>query len=240
MNEKRITITTSWDDGHPLDLKLAELLVRYKLKGTFYIPIANCERQSMMQSDIKEISKAFEIGGHTLTHRTLTTLPSEEIKDEVELSKIKLQDIIGEKVTMFSYPKGKHNKKIRKIVKNAGYLGARTTAWFSTDFPKDPFLVHTTGHVFQHTRFVNIKHSLSTQNWKGLAAYLFQLGLDKNWASCAMRLFDYVLNTGGVWHLWGHSWEIEKYNLWEDLDRVLSYVSGCDEAAYCTNSQIYK
>ncbi len=32
-------ITTSWDDGHPLDFRVAELLSKYGLRGTFYIPM---------------------------------------------------------------------------------------------------------------------------------------------------------------------------------------------------------
>ena len=28
-------ITTSWDDGHPLDFRVAELLAKYGLPGTF-------------------------------------------------------------------------------------------------------------------------------------------------------------------------------------------------------------
>ena len=32
-------ITTSWDDGHPLDLRVAELLAKYGLQGTFYVPM---------------------------------------------------------------------------------------------------------------------------------------------------------------------------------------------------------
>lgn len=40
-------VTTSWDDGHPSDLKLAELLKRYDVPATFYIPIDNRERVKM-------------------------------------------------------------------------------------------------------------------------------------------------------------------------------------------------
>jgi hypothetical protein len=32
-----IYVTTSWDDGHKLDMKLAVLLKKYGIKGTFYI-----------------------------------------------------------------------------------------------------------------------------------------------------------------------------------------------------------
>ena len=31
-------MTTSWDDGHPLDYRIAEMLQEYGLRGTFYIP----------------------------------------------------------------------------------------------------------------------------------------------------------------------------------------------------------
>ena len=34
---KKTIVTTSWDDGHKLDLKLAALLKKYNIKGTFYI-----------------------------------------------------------------------------------------------------------------------------------------------------------------------------------------------------------
>ena len=32
-------VTTSWDDGHPLDVRLAELLSSYGVPGTFYLPL---------------------------------------------------------------------------------------------------------------------------------------------------------------------------------------------------------
>jgi peptidoglycan/xylan/chitin deacetylase (PgdA/CDA1 family) len=39
----KVTVTTSWDDGHILDVKLSELLKKYNLKGTFYIAPKNRE-----------------------------------------------------------------------------------------------------------------------------------------------------------------------------------------------------
>ena len=49
---KQIIVTTSWDDGHPLDFKIASLLEEYNLKGTFYIPKANCENLVMEEEEI--------------------------------------------------------------------------------------------------------------------------------------------------------------------------------------------
>jgi hypothetical protein len=31
-------LTASWDDGHPLDFRIADMLERYGLTGTFYVP----------------------------------------------------------------------------------------------------------------------------------------------------------------------------------------------------------
>ena len=35
--QKDLIVTTSWDDGQKVDLKLAKLLIKYDVKGTFYI-----------------------------------------------------------------------------------------------------------------------------------------------------------------------------------------------------------
>jgi peptidoglycan/xylan/chitin deacetylase (PgdA/CDA1 family) len=61
-------ITTSWDDGHPLDYKLVALLEKYDIKATFYIPLANVENNVMERSQMKDISNYHEIGGHTVNH----------------------------------------------------------------------------------------------------------------------------------------------------------------------------
>src|SRR5688500_11915407 len=36
---KAAIVTTSWDDGHPLDIRLAEMLARHGVAGTFYVPL---------------------------------------------------------------------------------------------------------------------------------------------------------------------------------------------------------
>lgn len=53
----RAIITTSWDDGHLLDLKLAGLLQKYDIPATFYVTIENFERQGMTSQEIREIAQ---------------------------------------------------------------------------------------------------------------------------------------------------------------------------------------
>ena len=68
-------VTTSWDDGHPLDIRVAELLNKYALRGTFYVPM-RAEKQTMTVPQLRELSTRFEIGAHTLAHTVLTSVGS--------------------------------------------------------------------------------------------------------------------------------------------------------------------
>ena len=55
-------LTFSIDDGHPKDLETADLLSKYGLKATFYIPATNPERPVMSASQIRTVAQTFEVG----------------------------------------------------------------------------------------------------------------------------------------------------------------------------------
>jgi hypothetical protein len=61
-----------------------------------------------------------------------------------------------------------------------------------------------------------------------------------HWEYLAKKTFDYVEKYGGVYHLWGHSWVIEKSNDWEKIERVLSFMSKKINAKYLTNYETFK
>lgn len=64
-----LIVTTSWDDGSYLDLRLSSLLDKYGIKGTFYIsPYYEYRERSLTENEIILLSKRGEIGAHTLTH----------------------------------------------------------------------------------------------------------------------------------------------------------------------------
>jgi SAM-dependent methyltransferase len=66
-------ITTSWDDGHPMDLRVAAPLAEYGIAGTFYVPAAT-ELGTMSASLLRELTPDFEIGARTL-HPDLEPMP---------------------------------------------------------------------------------------------------------------------------------------------------------------------
>src|SRR3990172_9671589 len=101
---KQIIVTTSWDDGHIHDHKLARLLKKYSVKGTFYIPPRNREfprSELLTDSQILKLSKDFEIGGHTMTHPVLTKISLAEAEKEIIEGKQYLNKFIYRKLINF-------------------------------------------------------------------------------------------------------------------------------------------
>jgi len=87
-------ITTSWDDGHPLDWKLAELLKKYDIPATFYIPVKNVERECMNPRQMVEIAQSFDVGEHTYHHFDLTRISLQEAESSstVKFNRLGLPD----------------------------------------------------------------------------------------------------------------------------------------------------
>jgi peptidoglycan/xylan/chitin deacetylase (PgdA/CDA1 family) len=225
---KSLIVTTSWDDGHEDDIKIASLLTKYNMKGTFYV--TKNYLKPLSDEKIIEISHNHEIGAHTLNHPTLTEITLEEAEKEILGSKIYLENILNHSVITFCYPKGRYNEEIKQVVKKCGFVAARTC--FPGDFNKikDPFEWHITLHASNGSPRVTF--NLWRENHISIRS-LF------DWETRAKMLFDKALKVGGVYHLWGHSWEIEKTNEWGKLERVLDYISNRENVIYATNGQIF-
>jgi peptidoglycan/xylan/chitin deacetylase (PgdA/CDA1 family) len=236
--KKQVIITTSWDDGHKLDLKLAKLLRKYGIKGTFYISPQNREfkKQDLLtDKEIIKLNRNFEIGAHTMTHPILTKISEREAFSEIIDSKKYLENLIGEEVQCFCYPGGKYNKKIKELIKRTDFIGARTTEQIITTTPGDLSEFGTTIQVFPLSiRGVCGEIKFAIKNNIKLIPFMFT----KDWAKIAKNTFDYVNQNGCVWHLWGHSWVIEKYNSWDKLERVLDYISKKKDVKYLTNFEM--
>ena len=140
--KKQIIVTTSWDDGHKLDLKLAKILKKYEIRGTFYISPKNREfREEDLLSDeeILKLNRDFESGAHTMTHPILTKISEREAFKEIIESKKYLENLTKKKIECFCYTGGAYNNKIKELVKRTGFIGARTTEQILTTTPGDLF-----------------------------------------------------------------------------------------------------
>lgn len=228
-------ITTSWDDGHPLDFRIAELLDKYDLKGTFYIPKNNPQNTVMSENDVALLHHKFEIGGHTLNHVNLKKLDNSNLVHEINGSCYWLNEVTGVKPISFCPPFGAYNAASLKIIYLAGFKVIRTTQLLSPDLLLP--VNYTTLQLFNHSSYTYAKHLLI----RGRVTD-FKLWLYSGATSDMLNLIDYYLNyidmNGGCFHLWGHSWEIEKFNLWKQLEIVFKHLSNRSDYNYMENGQL--
>ena len=230
-----VVVTTSWDDGHVKDMTLACLLDRYRLPATFYIAPLNREirrRERLLPTQVRQLANAFEIGGHTLTHVPLPAVAPSIAEHEIRAGRDALESITGTPVMTFCYPRGAFNHRHTAMVMAAGFILARTVERHSTALPTRPFEVPTTFHAYRHLSDVRAAWVRSGRRPHRAWRHYW------NWDDWAVHAFDRVLETGGVYHLWGHSWEIDERGDWRRLERVLAHISDRDGVRYVANAEL--
>jgi peptidoglycan/xylan/chitin deacetylase (PgdA/CDA1 family) len=239
---KMLAVSTSWDDGDRSDLRVADMLAGHGLPGTFYVPIEPFRAgDELSVKEVRELAAGeFEIGGHTVSHRSLTELSCEEQAREVLECKRILEDRLGAEVRSFCYPNGRLNRATVRSVEQAGYQGARTTRMLRSSFEFPRFEMPTTLQAFPHRAQAYLRNTIKGRNLPGLAGFALHLRRARNWVDLGKMLFDQVLEDGGFWHLYGHSWELEKFGLWSQLEELLSYVGRRPDVHYVTNAGVYQ
>ncbi len=230
---KQVLVTTSWDDGHVLDVRLSALLKKYGIKGTFYISPKDHEiapENRLSDKQIHELAKDFEIGAHTMTHPRLTRVSDSRAKNEIDESKLYLEQVSGKKITSFCYPCGVYKPKHVKMLQKSGFTYGRTIQrhFFSTGSSLE---AHTTLHTYNH--WLDLWKIASFANFNLIKTIKYF-----QWDNLAKAMFDRTLENGGVFHLWGHSWEIEKHGDWEKLENILTYIAHKQNVNYVSNSEV--
>jgi peptidoglycan-N-acetylglucosamine deacetylase len=235
-------VTTSWDDGDRYDLRVAEMLRPRQVTGTFYVPITPQQaRPALGHAELKALSsESFEIGAHGFSHKLLWRLSTEELTKEIGPCKPILEDILGARVQMFCYPKGRYDSNTVRALRQAGYLGARTNRMLATRFEFNPYAMPTTVQVSPHPKYSYIKNMARAGTMESLQLCLTHLTRLGNWIELGKRLFDSVLEHGGIWHLYGHSREIEDLGMWKGLEEILDYVCKREGVMYLTNGDLIR
>lgn len=160
--DKKYVIIT-FDDGYKDNLINAlPILKKYNLKAVLFLitdrtynkwdtDAENRPKEKKFElmnlEEVKELysSGLIEIGGHTTTHLDMPKYDEETLRRDLEISKKKIEEIIGKKVISFAYPWGRNNKKVRKVVENLGYKFAVSTETGSSCFSDDLFEIVRVG-----------------------------------------------------------------------------------------------
>ncbi|GIM61836.1 endo-1,4-beta-xylanase [Capnocytophaga canis] len=222
---KRIKISTSWDDGALEDLKLVEILSKFNVQSTLYIPIKNKEREVVDKMHIKRFSQMpnIDIGSHTYNHVYLTTVPYQVALEEVRKGKESLEDLLGKEINKFCYPGGKFTNRISDGIK--GIVSNARTCNIMSVKENSRFNVDTTCHFMHRPQKSYIKQILLHAPMELKPILIKWAFSDKKSQYDLVRIFtEYVLSKQQKdfnIHIWGHSWELEECNLWGELEKTL-------------------
>jgi peptidoglycan-N-acetylglucosamine deacetylase len=218
-----VNISFAWDDGSIEDLKMMDLSLNYNIPAIFFIPVTNSERSVLPESEVKAIARnGFEIGAHTYSHSYLTYLTLTKADTELISGRDFYEQLLGKEILHFCFPGGKYNDKLTEMAKN--YFKSARTADTGAIVSENAFIIKPTFHFFNRG-----KKSLVYNSFKNSSVinYLtmrnvFSRGYFTFLKNIIADLNDYKETYRII--IWGHSWEIEKFSLWCELEDFFQWL----------------
>lgn len=225
---RKKALTLSYDDGVTQDERFIGLLDTYGIKCTFNIssglmgdrdwltqPGVSVSHYKIEREKIKEIYQGHEIAVHSVSHADLAKVPEGMAAYEIAACRRELEEIVHMPVTGMAYPFGTWNEKLMETARCCGITYARTTAQnFCFDLPENFLAWHPTCH---HTEGKRI-FELLEEFLKPVTAKNYRAPL--------------------VYYLWGHSYEFDAFDQWEEIEAFLKQCSGHEDIWYATNGEI--
>jgi peptidoglycan/xylan/chitin deacetylase (PgdA/CDA1 family) len=200
-NGHKKALIMSYDDGLVQDIKLVGLFNENGIVGTFNLNSGllgqtNTWKRNnapdiiatyVSKDSLLYIYKNHEIAAHGATHLNFAQASDSAIYSEVITDMRQLKALTNYTVISMAYPFGSSNAHIAGIVKSTGITNARTVASTYTFDLPKDYLLW---HPTCHD------------------------------SSALEKVNDYLSlknNELSVFHIWGHSWEFEDANRWNDI-----------------------
>lgn len=100
----------------------------------------------MISAEVKAMRHAgMQIGAHTVSHPILARLTDDQAKQEIGDSKRFLEQLLGERITVFAYPNGKpgedYSPQSVEVVRSLGFDTAVSTQWGASRIGDDPLQI---------------------------------------------------------------------------------------------------
>ena len=164
----RRPILVTFDDGYRDNyLNASPVIARLDMRATAYVitsRISNGDRSFLTWAQLRRLEqRGVEIGSHTVTHRSLTSLSTTQARAELLRSRRVLERRLGHRVPWLAYPIGAYDARVERLARRTGYLLAVTT-------------VHGTRHSARRPLALPRLRVLNSTGVRGLAAMLGRAG----------------------------------------------------------------
>ena len=231
-----IRVTQSWDDGVTDDVRLVELLHKYKAKATFNLIPASYGAQRtnthwryqngpevlmLARPELPALYRDFEVASHSLTHPHLTKLTPDELTHELAESRKQLEDLFQRPVRGFAYPYGDYNAAVKDALRQHGYVYARTAIpgpEYATAANPIPVNVPSVYPPADPMEFGTTTHQANPRFWQEFAN---------------------TKANGGAFHFWGHSYEFTTEALWQEFEAKLARLTADPDVCWATNLDLF-
>ena len=222
-------LTFSYDDGCRDDIRMADTLTKYGLKGTFNINGDKFQPQ-LSKEEIEEhiLGKGHEVAVHGEYHRANGSLRAIEGITEVLKCRLDLEKKFGRIIRGMAYPdtgvtrfcNGANYDKIKQYLTDLDIAYSRTLGG-----DNDSFDMPTDWHKWMPTMHHNNPKAMEY--------------LDKFISMDLSTNIYYAVRHPKLFYIWGHSFEFSNNNNWEILDAICQKVSGREDIWFATNIEIY-
>ena len=227
-NGKKKAITFSFDDGVTQDIRLVEILNKYRLKCTFNLNSGffgllgqvnhkgcTVAHNKVLESQVKTLYQGHEIAVHTLTHPSLKMLDEETIIRQVEEDRKILSRLCGYEIVGMAYPGGSGctDERVAEIIeKHTPIRYARTTtATKSFDVQKSDLLLWNPTVHHTDPQFESIVESF--------------LAID--------------VSEPQLLCIWGHAYEMDTDDIpWGKFEGICQRMSKREDIFYGTNIEV--
>ncbi len=225
-------VTLSYDDGIHADIRFSDRITGAGLKCTFNINSgfisASEYRLSKEEIETYILGRGHEIAVHGKHHiASGAARPIDTVRDALEC-RLELESEFGIMVRGMAYPdsgiRNMHNgnsyENVRNTLKSLDIVYARTLGGDNDLFklPEDFYAWMPTAHHGNKNLFEYIDKFNS-------------IDFDKIYGSSKWpRLF----------YLWGHSYEFDRNDNWDLLDKICDSLGGREDVWYATNMEIYE
>jgi peptidoglycan/xylan/chitin deacetylase (PgdA/CDA1 family) len=155
----------SFDDGYRDNfLNAYPILREYGMTAAFYIITGMVgEEDRLTSAHIREMAtNGMSIGSHTVSHRALGELETEEAAAELSLSRLFLEGLLQRPVNFVAYPKGSYNEFTAKLANESAYNGGFSVEYGTCTQSSNPYALRRIP-VFSFDR--EIKQTMLKRGW---------------------------------------------------------------------------
>jgi peptidoglycan/xylan/chitin deacetylase (PgdA/CDA1 family) len=143
-------VAITFDDGYRSILeRAAPILERYGFSATVFVPTAwlgdrnrwdgedLAELDLMTGAELVELaSRGFEIASHGHRHIDMAAQSIEAVREDVEASVARIEELLGRRPRHLSYPYGRSSQAARDVVRDCGFAEAFALEWEDRPFAR--------------------------------------------------------------------------------------------------------